>query len=294
METGKETKSIKYKLKGHETFAIREGWLSKGIKAVSEDPKVFTQMYGADALGVGSNMAKAIRYWLRVSGLTVETPGKGVRLSDFGEAVMQYDPYFEENFTLWCIHINLVGNKENVTSWYLFFRQYQLEEFAREELETFMLEQCVKYTGTNEFSVRSLKDDCNVLLQMYSKEKLEINDPEDKKICPLSKLGLLRKSGNFYKRMMPDYSSISSHVLLYLMQGYMEEKSISMERLYSGNLGVQSVLGMGASMYQEYLEELAQEGYIDINRTAGLDMIYKLKQLTQQEVILDCYKKIKE
>lgn len=291
METGKENKNIKYKLKGHETFSIREGWLSKGIKAVAENPKVFTEMYGADALGVGSNMAKAIRYWLKACGLTIETPGKGVSLSEFGKAVLQYDPYFEENFTLWCIHINLVRNRENATCWYLFFKNNNLEEFTREEFENFMQEQFTKYAGTKEYSVRSLRDDCNVLLQMYSKEKVTENDPEDKKICPLSKLGVLRKSGNSYKRTMPDYSSISSDVLLYLLQGYSKETAISMEYLYSGELGVQSVLGIGGSMYQEYLEELAGEGYIDINRTAGLDMIYKLNQLSEKDIVLKFYEK---
>lgn len=294
METGKENKDIKYKLKGHETFSIREGWLSKGIKAVSENPKVFTEMYGADALGVGSNMAKAIRYWLKACGLTDDVPGKGVKLSDFGEIILQYDPYFEENFTLWCIHINLVKNKENATIWYLFFRNYQLEEFTREELENVMLEQFVKYAEPKEFSARSLKDDCNVLLQMYSKEKLTENDPEDKKICPLSKLGILRKYGTSYRRTIPDYNGISSDVLLYLLQGYSKETAISMENLYSGELGVQAVLGMGGSMYQEYLEELAGEGYIDINRTAGLDMIYKLNQLSGKDIVLKFYEKMKE
>ena len=48
------------KLKGHETFALREGWLNKGLAKVDANPKVFYENYGADALGVGSNMAKAI------------------------------------------------------------------------------------------------------------------------------------------------------------------------------------------------------------------------------------------
>lgn len=289
MKTGKE--NIKYKLKGHETFCIREGWLSKGIKAVAEDAKVFMNMYGADALGVGSNMAKSIRYWLKTCGLTEEISGKGVFLSEFGKMVLQYDPYLEENFTLWCIHINLAKGKENATIWYLFFRHYQLEEFTKEEFESFMMEQFAKYAGTEDYSIRSLKDDCSVLLQMYSKEKLTANDPEDKKICPLSKLGILRKTGNLYKRTMPDYSSISSEILLYFIEGYSKEKAISMEELYSGELGVQSVLGISGSMFQEFLEELAREGYIDINCTAGLDMIYKLKQLSEKDIVQTFYKK---
>ena len=50
----------KIRLKGHETFILREGWLAKGLKAVSDNPKVFSEYAGADALGVGTNMAKAI------------------------------------------------------------------------------------------------------------------------------------------------------------------------------------------------------------------------------------------
>ena len=81
----------KIRLKGHETFILREGWLAKGIRAVAGNPKVFSEFAGADALGVGTNMAKAIRYWLRASGLTLETKG-GTVLSGFGNQVLQYDP----------------------------------------------------------------------------------------------------------------------------------------------------------------------------------------------------------
>ena len=61
------------KLKGHETFAIREGWLSKGLIEVDKNEKVFSKNFGADTLGVGSNMAKAIRYWLKAGDFTKET-----------------------------------------------------------------------------------------------------------------------------------------------------------------------------------------------------------------------------
>lgn len=294
MEKNAKQEGNKYKLKGHETFCIREGWLSKGIKAVSENQKVFTEMYGADALGVGSNMAKAIRYWLKASGLTIEVSGKGVMLSEFGEIVLKYDPYLEENFTLWCIHINLTKNKENATCWYLFFKKYQLEEFTKEELEFFLAEQLIKYIGTRDFSERSLRDDCNVLMQMYGRERILENDPEDKRICPLSRLGILRKNDETYKRTAPDYNAISSEVLFYLMQENKEEKAISMEEFYSGELGVQSVLGIGMNMYQDYLDQLAKEGFIDLNRTAGLDMIYRLKCLSKEEIALHYYEKVRE
>lgn len=279
----------KFKLKGHETFCIREGWLSKGIHAVAENEKVFSKMFGADALGVGSNMAKAIRYWLKAGGLTMENPGKGVILTEFGKIVYENDPYLEEDFTLWCIHTNLALNKQNATSWYLLFRLFQLEEFTKEALEEFLIRELQKYAGTEEFSLRSIKDDCNVLLQMYARENTGETDPEDKKICPLSRLGILRKSGNSYKRTQPDYSRFSYEVVLYLLESAWKERAISMEDFYHGELGVQAVLGIGISVYQDCLEALEKDGYIDINRTAGLDMIYRNQQLSKKEVLLKYY-----
>lgn len=284
-----EQNQKKYKLKGHETFCIREGWLSKGLHAVAENEKVFSKMFGADALGVGSNMAKAIRYWLRAGGLTTENPGKGINLSEFGKIVYEKDPYLEEDFTLWCIHVNLALNKENATSWYLLFRLFQLEEFTREGLEEFLVRELQKYTGGEEFSLRSLKDDCNVLLQMYAREKTVETDPEDKKICPLSRLGILRKTENTYKRTQPDYSRFSYEAVLYLLESAWQEQAISMEDFYHGELGVHGVFGIGISVYQECLEALEKEGYIDINRTAGLDMIYRQKQVSKKEVLSKYY-----
>ena len=82
------------KLKGHETFTIREGWLDKGLKAVSDNGKVFSENYGADALGVGSNMAKAIRYWLKAGKFIEESPKNGAKLTDIAKIWQQHGIYF--------------------------------------------------------------------------------------------------------------------------------------------------------------------------------------------------------
>ena len=283
-----ETK--KYKLRGHESFCIREGWLAKGIKQVKQNPRVFHEKNSADALGIGTNMAKAIRYWLKATGLTKEKPGVGTLLTELGELVYDYDPYLEEDFTLWCLHMNLIGNKELATSWYLFFSKCRMEEFVREELERFMGEEIRKYTKKEEIALRSIKDDCGVLLQMYAREKVQDYDPEDKMICPLSRLGILRKSENGYRRTQPDLERFPVEVLLYFLCSIRkEETSVNMETLFGDAVGVHAVLGLGNSAYQECLEELSRNGYVDINRTAGLDMIYKNRALTKEEVALHYY-----
>ena len=62
------------KFRAHETFFIRKGWLSKGMKNVINKPNVFVDKLNnpMDALGIGANMVKSLRYLLQVNGLTVE------------------------------------------------------------------------------------------------------------------------------------------------------------------------------------------------------------------------------
>ena len=91
---------IKFKLQGHEKFPLREGWLNKGLDAVSNDPSVFTRkdIPAPDVLGIGNNMVKSLRYWLRAYGLLEDN---GTELTDLGKKIYAEDKYLEKNFTLW-------------------------------------------------------------------------------------------------------------------------------------------------------------------------------------------------
>ncbi|MDD4699956.1 MAG: DUF4007 family protein, partial [Oscillospiraceae bacterium] len=69
------------KFRAHDTFFIRKGWLSKGMKCVHKKADVFVAKdeNPMDVLGLGANMVKALRYWLQVVGLT-EEPRNGKRI----------------------------------------------------------------------------------------------------------------------------------------------------------------------------------------------------------------------
>ena len=85
------------KFRAHETFFIRKGWLSKGMRYVSQKPDVFTDKDDnpMDVLGIGANMVKSLRYWLQAVGLTKEpkTGKKNQSLTPFGNIVHEKDPY---------------------------------------------------------------------------------------------------------------------------------------------------------------------------------------------------------
>ena len=78
------------KFKGHESFAIRRGWLYKGMKHVRERGDIFLAKDAMEELGLGSNMVKSLRYWMQATGLTKETSEGSHRvqkLTELGELI---------------------------------------------------------------------------------------------------------------------------------------------------------------------------------------------------------------
>lgn len=284
------------KLKGHETFAIREGWLSKGLFEVSKNPKVFSENFGADALGVGSNMAKAIRYWLKAGEFIEEQQKKPTRLTNIGNIILENDKYLEDIFALWIFHINLAGNMELATSWYVFFNQINVDEFSKDEITDILNEKLSILAEGKSISSRSLKDDISVLLYMYIKEKQEDYDPEEKKISPFSQLGLIKKDGNNYIKSQPDKDKLPVYAVLYSLIKFLQYKntdSVGMEEILSSPLSPGRILNLKRVILNEYMDSLEELGYLTVNRTAGLDMVYLNKELDCEEIIKDYYKTFK-
>lgn len=281
----------KYRLKGYESFIIREGWLTKGLKAVEEDAGIFLKKRGADVLGVGNNMANAIRYWLKVSGLIIEKPKEGARLTQKGKLILAFDPYFENCFSLWMVHIGIAGNLEAATSFCLFFNKIRAEEFSKEELFRMLRNGLAEYLQSEEFSEHSLNDDCNAILNMYAKTRLQGSDPEDKKYSPFSALGLVKKNGLKYQKSQPDFLQLEPYVLFYLLQGiFSRQDSISVEKLQNGWNMPGNLCNLGYAALNEYLDRLDYEELIRVDRTAGLNMVYRISELTEEEVMEQYYK----
>jgi hypothetical protein len=191
---------------GHETFAIREGWLHKGLKMVIEEPDRLVDEYAADWLGVGINMAKSIRHWLQATGLAAPSQekrsGKTIRLreTDFGHLVYERDPYFVESGTWWALHVNLVNAPEHAASWVCFFNHFNLARFER----SVCVESVWRYLEMSKGKmpgIKTLQRDVACLLNSYARAiPAEHDDPEEARDCPFTELGLLsyfRNSGYY-------------------------------------------------------------------------------------------------
>ena len=286
-------KKEKIRLKGHETFILREGWLTKGLHGVRDNPHIFSENYGADALGVGTNMAKAIRYWLREGGLIRELPRQPIELTEIGDQIYENDPYLEDDFALWLVHIHLAENRSMATSWYIFFNCLEADEFTREELPELMKRQILIETGHADISMRSLNDDCVALLNMYGRSHVDNYDPEDKSISPFAKFGLIRKDGNRYRRYQPDTKRLHEFVVLYMLQKYFAEnkcEGVSIGDLLTKANTPGKILNLNRTTLNDYLDILENKEYIRITRTAGLDMVYRQCDWNANQVVEEYYK----
>lgn len=290
---------IKFKLKGHESFQIREGWLRKGIKAIENDRKIFLSNEATDILGVGTNMVKAIRYWLQACGLTYEKVVQGSKreqylTEDFGEIINKYDPYFEDIYTWWLIHYKLATNKDLSTSWYLFFNEFNLVEFNKEQM-LYSLDLALKrFSNNNAFSKKTLADDCDCIIKSYQIDKSIESNPEDNIVCPLSQLGLIETLRNnisySYIKLKPNIDILDKMVVLYIILDNLgESNSTSIDKLLNDKCNVGKVLNLDRNILNEYLDILKNYNYIQVNRTAGLDKIY-IKNVNKVEVLEKYYK----
>ncbi|WP_189270067.1 DUF4007 family protein [Pseudobutyrivibrio ruminis] len=284
-----EKTKVKYRLQGHEKFPLREGWINKGLMEVDSDEMIFLSKEAPDEFGIGNNMVKSLRYWMRALGLFESDTARGSILSQEGRMILNHDPYLEDIFSLWVMHSYIAKNKDEATTWYLYFNHCDAEILSKDQIEHILSRELIKYVGNDDFSDKSLKNDIDVLLNMYSKDKGLI-DPEEKNVSPFSQLGLIKKVENQYVKTSPDLRNISEWVVLYELSQLMEGKdSISIEQVSNGEFSLSAIYHLGSVTINSFLDKLDALGYIRVDRTAGLDMIYRLNEFSKESVIEDYF-----
>lgn len=296
-------KLLKVRLKGNESFNFREGWLRKGMRCVEQYPDIFSRDDVMERLGVGSKMVKSIKFWLLATGLCEEKIEKNAHrfylTKDFGQIVNKYDKYFDDIATLFFIHYKLVSNDKYCIVWNLFFNEYSGENFLKED----MINACKEFLnmrmqeGTT-YSDSLFEDDCASVIRMYS-PAINKDDPEESLGCPLSELGLLQKSverKNAFIKSSPVKGSLDILVILFVMLSNLSKDKIavSIDDLLTAPNNIGRVFNLNRIQVNEYIDQLRAAGYITINRTAGLDMVYFEKMMTPEEVMRKYYISVQE
>ena len=275
------------KFRAHETFYIRKGWLSKGMKYIEKTGgEVFIDKSNnpMDVLGIGSNMVKSLRYWLLATGLTEEqSSGKRIQnFTDLGTLIYHNDRYLEETGTLQLLQYKLASNEDFATSWYFFFNEFNLYEFTQNDFLTAIKNfirmnsnESEKSSGTD----RTLGDDFSCIINTYGMKKStdENINPENNISCPFTELGLINlldgKKG-IYRKSIPQVSSFNPYVVLAVIADNSNgQQEIKMNDILQGKNNIGKIFNLDTISMIEILRKAEKTGELKIIRTAGLDVI---------------------
>lgn len=240
-----------YTFSGHDTFAIRHGWLKKSydraikLNARSEDvinetisnqdrsSELFEHQKAMATFGVGKNMVRSMRYWALASGFLRLVDKNKYEISKLANLLLSstgttrgvgLDPYFENATTIWLLHWEIATNREFCTSWDFAFSRFARTIFKKSDLSA-ALEAFADDAGWI-VSANSIEKDVNCLLQMYCAESSRVGGliKEESLECPLSELRLISRdaaSGGFRFEIGPK-KNLSPYVLYYAIARYAE------------------------------------------------------------------------
>lgn len=293
------------KFRAHETFFIRKGWISKGMRYVLQKPNVFTDKNEnpMDVLGVGANMVKSLRYWLQAIGLTKEpkTGKKEQSLTEFGKLVHEHDPYTEELGTLQLLHYKLVTDEEMAPSWYYFFNKFSMKEFSKDDFLA-QIQNELKMKGVS-VAIRSLTDDFTCIINTYVpryKSDTSTISPENNINCPFGELGFIdiirKEHGNFvYKKSIPIASNFNPWVVMAIIADQAgDREEIGLNELLSAEKNIGKVFNLDSICMLSLLHEVEKLGVIRIIRTAGLDVVRILEKYSFVDCVANYYADIEE
>lgn len=184
--------AVKYTFSGHESFQCRHLWLKKGYNYLNTGGS-FNDSKAVVELGVGKNMVASIKFWMKAFGLTDAsdhlTPLAHKLLADTG-----WDPYLEDEASLWLLHFQLVIN--GLASTYsLVFNEFRRErtEFTKENYLSYIHR---KGEGLFQVNPKTITQDFDVLTKMYIRTSEQSRDREDTFSGLLTELDLIKGYGH--------------------------------------------------------------------------------------------------
>lgn len=284
----------------HESFSLRYGWLTKGYNAY-----VAGETFGDDAtvtLGVGRNMVNAIKYWLKACQIVDE---QGKDITPIGKAIFDvdsgFDPFLEDEATIWLLHWLLASNPTNATAIYWFFNKFHKRDFTSEEVQTALADFSKEYLD-GKTSESTLKGDAQLVLKMYSvKNVIKQKDPiEDILDSPLSLLKLVTCGVDdkaFYSK--PEQrSQLSLNILAFAVTQFLKERNeiqIPLEDLMyakDDHIAPGAIFRLTENDLMTKLEKIVnlKPGILRISETAGSSHLYLLdNNLDPMDYLRDHY-----
>jgi hypothetical protein len=291
---------IKFTFSGHDSFQCRHLWLKKGYDFVNKK-KSFNDEDAVVELGVGKNMVNAIRFWMKAFNLL----STNEELTEFAHKLLSdegYDPYMEDEGTLWLLHYQLV-KKGFASAYSIVFNELRREkiEFTKENFISFIKRKS-ETEKSFQFNQKTLNEDFSVLTKMYLRSDAQSKDKEDSFSGLLTELSLLKC---FQKKIETDkkieiidiYSiendertEIPDEIILYaILDNENFDLSLSLNTIEQNNNSVGTVFAINKPGLQNKIENLtAKFPNMVFNDQAGVKELQFKKKPTAYS-ILDKY-----
>jgi hypothetical protein len=287
----------------HETFHLRFGWLTKGYHNWCETPELFGEDDPTVLLGVGKNMVTSIRYWIEAAQIVQTGVSHGLAPTDIGKLLFAkdtgWDPYLEDDASLWLLHWLIASNPRDATAIYWYFNRYHKPEFTSGELFG-ALADFVRENVKSKVAETTLKHDINVLLRMYGPHEATKGAPVEEGLdSPMTMLGLVHRSsdGKHYMARISERRRLPvaafGYAVLDLMEA-LQQNSLPLERLMRADnqhAAPGSVFRLTEDGLITKLEELIRwlPGTLELRETAGIHQLYQLQNCNKHELLARHY-----
>ena len=287
----------------HETFHLRFGWLTKGYRNWCETPELFREDDPTVVLGVGKNMVTSIRYWMEAAQIVQTAGTHGVAPTEIGRLLFAqdsgWDPYLEDDASLWLLHWLIASNPRDATAIYWYFNRYHKPEFTSGELFG-ALNDFVRENVKAKVADTTQKHDINLLLRMYAPHEASKGAPAEEGLdSPMGMLGLIQRSsdGKHYLSRIAERRRLPVAAFGYAVLDLMEalhQSSIPLERLMRADTQYAapgSVFRMTEDGLITKLEELIRwlPGALELRETAGLHQLYQLQSFDKYDLLAQHY-----
>ena len=287
------TPTMGYRFSGHETFVFRYGWLEKGVNAVAASATAFSDEDAMVKLGVGKNMVESIRHWCLVTRLieedstTRQKGGRRINVSPIGSKLLLprgWDPFMEDDASLWLVHWLLVSNTKIGTTWQVMFTQFQRPDFTRRELADYMM------TFAERHSVRtrrkSMERDVDCFLRSYvsARGKSKQAVLEETFDCPLQELNLIQQTpdSDVHRFVIGPKPSLPAPVFAFALLEYFERvrgesNAINLDDCLYGQGSPGQAFKLDENSLIDYVEQIGKStrGGLAVDDTAGMKQIFR-------------------
>jgi len=282
----------KYTFSGHDSFQCRQLWLKKGYDYVQEG-KNFNDEDAVVQLGVGKNMVSSIRFWLKAFNII---DNKDI-ITEFGYRLFDddngYDPFLEDEASLWLLHYQLVKN--GFASIYsIIFNEFRKEKlFFNKETFVNYVKRFGKSNPDLNFNENTVAKDFIVFANLYKNDP-ESKDVEDSFSGILSEIELLKTTGKGKEEQFyienAERDNLPEAVVLYaILDNSNYGNSISLNSLEFDINSPGSIFALNRSGLMNKISEIVSE-YKDITFTdqAGIKEL-QFKNKLDAFTILDTY-----